>query len=456
MKPLRTLLLIFFLVWVSGCTSPPKPRIATVPETTESSDLLMSDTLIDEKIKLLEEILKREGLSEKGRKIVSKVLNACRLLKESSRTRLTEKDYQKIVSSLSEAVSLMDKTYYGARREGCRTSAEALTRFAKKRRNIIDLYLKGHFRGVVNQVLELKTVFGPDALTPEIGLLFAVSLAREGDLEQAIQIGNGIANELDQLPDVIELRSRIAQWQLALGRKDRALQTYERLSDNQDERIALVQKVKRQMDAAEKGAHTERPVIAEPGPGPDALTPEGGYTMDRLLKEVRSLVEKHAYTKARILLLRERLKIADGPENELLDRELEKIDQEEAAFQEQKRIRDAYVKQTRETATQLIEQEKYKEAIDTFSQLEAAQELDPESKALKERAVESLINKERNRAAEIFLTAKKTRDPSKKKELLDSAYQILKGLIDTYPSSPLNQKLKSHMAIVQIELDRLK
>ncbi len=447
--------MIFFLASVFGCTSPPKTPIPVVPETTARSDLLMSDTLIEKNILFLEGILKRKGLSGEDRKTALEVLDAYRLLKQSARTRLTEKEYQRIIVSLFKAVSLMDKTYYDGKKTAPSYSG-ALALFIHKRNDMIDLYLKGDFKGVIKQALGLKTLFGPDALTPEIGLLFALSLAREGDLEQAIQIGEGIAGELDRVPDVIEFRSRIAQWQLALGKKDKALRTYERLTDHQDERMALIQDVNRQIQRAEKGELSSKPLYAAPKPGPEGPGPEAEVTMDQLLREVRSLVEKHAYSKARILLLRERIKIADGPENELLDRELEKIEQDEQEFEEQKRIRDAYLKQTRETAKQMIEQEKYKAAIDAFSELEASQELDPELKALKERAVESLINKERNRAAEIFLAAKKTRDPSKKKDLLDSAYHILKGLIDTYPSSPLNQKLKSHIAIVQNELDRLK
>jgi len=119
-------------------------------------------------------------------------------------------------------------------------------------------------------------------------------------------------------------------------------------------------------------------------------------------------------------------------------------------------MRDDTLKETRETARQMIEEENYEAAINAFSKVEASQELDAESRELRERAVESLINKERNRAAELFLAARKAGDPSKKKELLDSAYNILKALIDKYPSSPLNQKLKSHIAIVQNELDSLK
>jgi hypothetical protein len=202
----------------------------------------------------------------------------------------------------------------------------------------------------------------------------------------------------------------------------------------------------------------DQPVIgeAEPGAGPEDLWQEEGYTTDQLLQKVRSLVQEHAYSKARLLILRERIRVGEGPENELLDRELETIDQREAEFQARKEIRDDAAKETQETARKMIEEENYEGAIETFRKAEASQELDAESRALKERAVESLINKERNRAAELFLAARKTSDPSQKKKLLDSAYDILKTLIDSYPSSPLNQKLKSHIAVVQNELNKLR
>lgn len=177
--------------------------------------------------------------------------------------------------------------------------------------------------------------------------------------------------------------------------------------------------------------------------------------MDELIQKVRSLVKEHAYGKARILIVRERIRAGEGPQSELLDRELENIDQQEAAFQARQQEGESAQKATQEIARRMIEEENYQGAIDTLSEAGASQGLDSESLALKNRAEESLINKERNRAAELFLAARKTNDPSKKKELLRSARAILKGLIDTYPSSPLNPKLKSHMAVVQKELDKL-
>ncbi|MCF8145939.1 MAG: hypothetical protein K9N21_18685 [Deltaproteobacteria bacterium] len=457
MKLLSTLLLVFFGAWASGCAAPPKGRVPVAPEAVEHSDLLIDDTLIDQKIHFLKSVLADRDLSERDRETAAAVLIAYQQLKESASSRPTETDYQRLILSLFRAVSLMDETYYGEG-EVRRDDAGAFALFAEKRQSIIDLYLRQDFKGVIQATRNLESIFGPDALTREIGLLFALSLAEEGDLEQAVQVGEAIADELEPVPDVMLLRSRIARWQMALGRKARALETYERLTDNQDERAALVSEVGRQLSAAEKERPPYPPESAGPATaeGPGDLWQEGGYTMDRLLQQVRSLVQEHAYSKARILILRERIRMGEGPENELLDRELEEIDRHEAEFQAQKQMRDDYLKETQETAREMIEKEDYEAAIDAFSRVEASQELDPESVELKKRAVESLINKERNRAAELFLAAKKAGDPSKKKELLDSAYAILKTLIDKYPSSPLNPKLKSHMAIVQNELDRLK
>jgi hypothetical protein len=458
MKLPGTLLLIFLGAWVSGCASPPKGRVPVASETVEHSDLLINDTLIDQKIRFLEGILGNKDLSDGDRETALAALTAYQQLKESASSRLTEKDYQRLILSLFRAVTLMDEAYYRSEREVLRDDAGAFARFAEKRQSIIDLYLKRNFKGVIQEALELKNIFGADAITSEIGILFALSLAQEGDLKRAIEVGEGIANQLDRLPDAMQLHSGIARWQIALGRQDRALQTYQRLTDNQDDQAALVQEIGRQLSAAENGKSQDQTVIGEPAPAAatEELWQEGGYTMDELVKKVNSLVQGHAYSKARLLILRERIRMGEGPENELLDRELEKIDQREAEFQARQHARDDYLKEAQETARQMIEEENYKAAIDAFSRVEVSQELDPESRALKERAVESLINKERNRAAELYLAARKTGDPSKKKALLDSARTILKSLIDTYPSSPLNQKLKSHLVIVQNELNNLK
>jgi len=450
-------LLIVFLAWVSGCASPLKDRVQVAPQTVEHSALLIDEALIDEKIRFLEGILKNEALSREDRETAIEVLTAYKQLRESASSHLVENDYQRLILSLFKAVSLMDDAYYGEKEIG-RDGGGSFARFAGDRRAIIDQYVKGNYKGVIQGTRELESVFGANAVTPEIGIIFALSLAREGDLKQAIQVGEGISRELDRLPDGVELRSRYAQWQLALGRREKALQVYEGLTHKEDQRAALIEEIGQQVRAVDKESEADVTAAAEPEAGPvsDDLPPEGGYTLDQLLQKVHSLVQENAYGKAKLLILRERIRIGEGPEMELLDREMEKIDQREAEFQAQKEMQDDPLKETQEAAREMIEKEDYEAAINAFSKVEASHELDAESRELKERAVESLINKERNRAAELFLAARKTSDPSKKKALLESTYDILNRLIREYPSSPLNQKLQSHIDVVQRELDRLK
>ena len=78
--------------------------------------------------------------------------------------------------------------------------------------------------------------------------------------------------------------------------------------------------------------------------------------------------------------------------------------------------------------------------------------------ALKQLAVEKLINRERNRAARLYLLAKNTPDIKKKKELLTTSYQILENLMNEFPSNPLSGKLEDHAekvkdALIKLEMD---
>ena len=335
MKPLSILLLIFFLAFAFGCTTPPKSRVTLVPETTMSAGLPIDAKLIDKRIRFLNGVLIKKGLSDEDRKTALEVLDAYKLLKKLAPGRLTEKEYQELIRSLFKAVAQMDETHY-KEKQAARDDSVTLTLFVRERDEITDLYMKGDFKSVIKHALALKARFGPDALTPEIGLLFALSLAKEGKLEQAIQIGEGIAGELDRLPDIIQLRSKIAQWQLALGKKDKALHTYEKLTDNQDERLALIQNLNRQIRHAEKDTSLDKPALFPPKPGTEDLGLKGDDIVEQLLKTVHSLVKGHESSKARLLLLRKRIKTPQRPDSEMLDRELEKVEQMEEEFEEQK------------------------------------------------------------------------------------------------------------------------
>jgi outer membrane protein assembly factor BamD (BamD/ComL family) len=101
----------------------------------------------------------------------------------------------------------------------------------------------------------------------------------------------------------------------------------------------------------------------------------------------------------------------------------------------------------------LIRSEKYEEALAKLDQLPPT---DPEVKELKAMAVEKIINRERNKAAKLFLTARSTKDPAKKEELLNSSYAVLKAVAEKYPTSPLIPKVQDHMNQVTKELAKVK
>jgi outer membrane protein assembly factor BamD (BamD/ComL family) len=104
-------------------------------------------------------------------------------------------------------------------------------------------------------------------------------------------------------------------------------------------------------------------------------------------------------------------------------------------------------------ALALIRSEKYEDAM---AKLDESPSSDPEVKELKNMVVEKIINRERNKAAKLFLTARNTKDPAKKEELLNSSYNILKAVADKYPASPLIPKVQDHMNQVTKELAKAK
>ena len=82
-------------------------------------------------------------------------------------------------------------------------------------------------------------------------------------------------------------------------------------------------------------------------------------------------------------------------------------------------------------------------------------EMTPEAEGLEALAIEKHINLERSQAAKMFLLARNTKDVEKKKELLDSSRQILHNLIEKYPSSPLIERVFSHLEKVDKAIDEL-
>jgi len=462
MKITKGLLLILSFLWVFGCapareTHPPVgPPVE--PRAPVKHAALFPSGILDQKIALLEDRLEDEDLSEKDKALASKLLTTYKTLKKLSADDLSDKQYRMVIRKLFESLTLLDENLMVKEKTGARDVVTAMMGFSKKRREILDSYLTRDYRGVINRSMELKSIFGSDALTPEIGLVYALSLAKEGLLKEAVSIGEGVVNQFEATPGLTVLRVSMAEWKLRLGQQDGASSIYAGLKDKVDKDEAALASLHKKI-LVDKPPVTAVPFMTEkegvPGGAADTQ-------MEQLFQKVDRLIQEQKFEKGRELLSFRRsellLEIAPARAIETLDRALKELDLvEEEHLQEKisKLSKDFRKRETMELAMKLLEEEKFEEAISTLDSLDSEQKESPGPRRLNALAVEMLINRERNRAAKIFLQAKKTHDPTKKKEYLLSSYNILKVIVDKYPSSPLILKVKSHIEVVRKELDKL-
>jgi hypothetical protein len=444
MKKSMTAFLVMFLVSVSGCIPVlQKPEVVISKSETRPASLPPLD-LLDRKIETLNAILQTEGVPEKDKEIASTLLESYKTLKVAYSGHLTKAEYRNVINILFKMFSALDENYFSEQR-GLPDYSGPISLFSIKRKKIMDAYFAGDYKGVINQCVDLKSVFGPEALIPEIGLVFALSLGKQGMQKDAIEIGEGIALEMEATPDIIHLRAKIAEWHLNLGQRRNALNMYDKLTDNVDERQVILKGLTQKI-----AGKTEPKPASEIKTGVQDLSP-----MDELLQKVDALMQKHLFDEARLLLIKHRIRLEDGPDAEIIDETLKEIEIAEEKFEKEKRSEDTYINETIETAKKLIEEESFEEAIFKIDEFQDLRGPCSESMALKNQAIEKLINRERNRAAKLFLAAKKTQDRAKKEEYLLSSYNILKVIIDKYPSSPLNAKLKSHIKTLTEEMKRL-
>jgi hypothetical protein len=452
MKQTRIFLFIILMV-AAGCASiPPKqPSPAHKPAEREGTPLKIDVSHVEDRIQFLENMLKNKDLTHEERKTVQTLLDAYGLLKKTAAGPITGKDNDLLTQSLFQSMSLMENTYF----EKIGQTAESETSFASfigRKNEILALYADENYRGVIKRCLAMQTSF-PNGLPPEIGILFALSLARDGMLEEAIEIGSEMAGRMEKTPDAVQLRGDIIRWQLALGQRTQALKALGEISQAQDNRAAMIHDLTIRIEQTPVEPDQPFRSMFEPpeGTSPQKMQPH----MVSLQEKVDALARNHEFTKAKQLLLKEKAEKEEGPETELIDRALNNIEEAEIAYEENVKVKTAYQEETYEAAKKLFEKENYKGAITTLEALGRTQGLNAKAADLKNRAIENLMNRERNRAAELFLKAKKTKDPRKKRELLETSYKILKTLVEDYPQSPLKPKIASHMNIVQREIDKL-
>ncbi len=451
---IRTIIISLLFLGAFGCL-PETKRVVVQPkkEAVPPPPLpVLPIDLIDKKIAHLNNMLETKELDREDRETALNLLDAYKTIRSQENT--TRYDDRKLIHLLFTNLSELDEKYFSKDRGEVKQDAEVITAFSLKRKKIQDDYLSGDYQGVIDDCLELEAAFGPDSLGPEIGLFFAVSLAKKGMLEEALSISGRIIHELEGRPDLIHLRSNMIEWQLALGNKKKALQEYEKLLDDLNEREIVFNRTSEVV--------TGRKQLVEPyerksiKPYSTKLRePQQPGPMGKLLTRVDELIQRHEFNEAKLLLIRQRLRTEKGSEIEIIDRALKTVEMAEASFQKEKSVDLDQEEETIKVAKKLIEQENFEEAITKLDQLQGARDTGPEIKKLRDLAIEKLINQERNKAAKLFLMAKKTPDTEKKEGLLLSSYDILKALIEKYPSSDLINKLNHHIQKVREELRKL-
>lgn len=441
-------LVLFAISGLMGCL-PETSKFTVVSRPEDKPPKVVSNELIDGKIEYLKRVLKEKDLSNSQKQSAESLLDTYEKLRINPQN---PSDYPQIIQSLFSDLDQLDKAYFSERIQKDRPFTLAAQQLSLKRKALMDDFLKANYQGVIDRSLAIETSFGPDALTPDIGILFAVSLAKKGMIREAESIGEKVARKMEGTPDLINLRASLVEWQYKLGKKDRARLTYEKLIDTIDERQSLTGRAERIIS---EGLEAVKSVPGEAVASKDDQSSQELDPLEKSLKEVERLVHLHEFQKAKLLLLRLRIKLQGEGDLETIDQAMKSVEIAEKKYGEQRQSVETRRNESIDLAKILIEAEKFEEAISALEDMEQDPNLESQFKELRELAVEKIIQRERNRAAKLFLLAKENSDPEKKKELLLSSQQILNNLIKKYPTSPSNKRINNNLDAIYRELSQL-
>jgi hypothetical protein len=459
-----TLGTLFLLALLGAC----QPAIQREPASARQDlapPLSVPVESLDRRIVYLSRVLETQDLSIEDRELAQELLASYRGLKTAFQSGSLRQNYSPMMNMLLRNLEQMENRYFIKSTAAPRVSSEGVRELAVARKKILEAYSAGNDQAVIDGILDLEKTFGPDCLTPDLNLLLALSLGKKGTFTTALNVGQDAAGELEGKPDLLQLRAQMIEWQLALGNEREAKEIFEKLQRKLSEREALARAL-------------EQRIAAE---GPKSASPETAASRgdlskadaDRDLKEALAKAEESAqrgdFGRAKFILFQQRIRFEEGPEAELIDRALKSVEAAEQKAQQQTKSevaaaepakdlqrelqQEAQKQDNLKVAASLIRSEKYEDAIVKLDELRPS---DPEVQELKNMAVEKIINRERNKAAQLFLTATKSKDPAKKEELLTSSYNILKAVADKYPSAPLTPKVQQHMNQVTKELAKVK
>lgn len=371
---------LLFLTFAFGCI-PGIKRIPVPPRPEAVSPLPLSVSELDNKIAYLEQILRKEWLTDEDTETATDLLSAYKTVRAYLLEDSATDDHGEIIQTLCETLMRLDDGYFLKQEKETAPYPESITALSVRQDVIRSKYFAGDYQGVIDDIIDLKTSFGPDAISLDIAFLAAASLVEMGKREEATILGGRLIREFEARPDLAFIQGHLIEWQLDLGNRERVLQIYTELTDHMDEI----------MEGSQAGDLTEGVFQ--------------GWIEQRIQRE--------------------------------------------------RDARGSHEEDTLKRARELIEEERYEEAIKIIDGLEEGYGRTLEMEEIKDLAIEKIIKRERNRAATSLLRARQTTDSIKKEELLLLSYNRLKALTEQYPTSSLVEKLDRDMETVKTELDKL-
>lgn len=441
------------LMLLAGCI--PETRKADVVYGPQKQTApVVSLPQLEERIVSLRGLLEKGSLTEEDQNMAHDLLALYEKIRDDSLSQPPRYEYPEMTRRLLAQLGRFEEKYYSREQPIDRKATAVIRRFSATRKRILDSYLYGNYQGVVDECTKLEASLGPESLTPEIGLVFALSLAKKGMLKEAIGVGEKIASQMDGKPDLLYLQAHITEWHVMLGQNEKAIQSYEKLLDNLDDKEALFKSTEKKLAARKSSPPPATGSQAPAGPGIGTV-PGELESLEGVLKRTDALIQNQQFHEAKMLLVKYRITLPDGPEMETIDQALRNVDMAEQEHLDGTLAQKKRLDEGMALAKAMIEEERFEEALQELEKLEKEQLAGAETRTLKEAATEKLINQERNRAAKLYLMARNTTDPEKKEALLLSSYKKLKALIDKYPSSSLNSRLNNNLIKVREELHKM-
>ncbi len=202
---------LFFCLLILSC-APSKKQIY-VPPGPKKIKLSVSLELLKKRAERISDFLKKEEISPQKKAKLKEILEIYELI-ISKGGYIEEDKKEELIKRLLQIVFSLEEDYMKT------PDIKGLVeRISKRKKYIYSLYKSGRYLDVVNQCLELKLKYGPHILDPSLRIVFTLSLAKMGMMNEALSEAEKLIKE--NLPDISLLKEKFQMWKQEEVRKEK-------------------------------------------------------------------------------------------------------------------------------------------------------------------------------------------------------------------------------------------